>query len=119
MHIADQPPCALLQRDHRRGNLPVGERVAAGLAQRLEPRDQHRIVRRGERQFVDDDDAQRFADDVHSFPEAGSSQQHTISRGAKIGQQPVPRSRALNEQRKIDALWKDFGSATQRAVRSE
>ena len=49
VHVADEPSRALLQRDHGRRDLPVRERIAARLAERIEPRDVHGIVRCRER----------------------------------------------------------------------
>ena len=58
---ADQAPRALFERDHRLRQLFVENGIAAGAADRVEARLEHRIVRRGEGQFVDHDHRERIA----------------------------------------------------------
>src|SRR5690606_14863235 len=76
---ADQAADALLERDHRLRQLFVAERVAAGAADRLQPRLEHRVVGRGERQLVDHHHAQRLTGHVHALAEAGRPQQYAVA----------------------------------------
>ena len=66
-----------------------------------------RLGRSGRRegQPVDDDDAERFAGDVHAFPETGGAQQHAVARSAETFQQHAARRGALHEQRPWRQCW--------------
>ena len=57
-----------------------------------------RIVRRGERQLLDDHQPQRLPLHVHAFPETRGAQQHRIAGVAKNAQQLFARRLALHQQ---------------------
>ena len=115
---ADQAAGALLERDHRLRQLLVAERIAAGAAHRFQPRLEHRIVGRGERQLVDHHHAQRVAGHVHAFAETRGAQQHAVAGFAESLQQHVARRIALHEQRPR-AVAQRLGGFAQGAVRGE
>ena len=82
-----------------------------------------RVVRRGERQLLDDDQAQRVAFDVHAFPEARGAEQHRVAGLAETAQQLFARRLALHQQRKVadlgPALAQQLRRALQRAMAGE
>ena len=73
---ANQPAEALLELEHRLGQLVIGERIAAGGANRLEPGFEQRPVGHAERQLGDDHVLQRVARHVDALPEAVGAEQH-------------------------------------------
>ena len=75
----------------------LGETIAAIASNKLEPRHHQRIGRRAERKFVDRDNRQRPAADVHAFPETARAEQRH-HRAPKTAQQIVTRRIALYEQ---------------------
>ena len=115
---ADQAAGALLERDHRLRQLLVAEGIAAGAAHRIQPRLEHRIVRRRERQLVDHHHAQRFAGDIDAFAETRRPQQHAVAGFAETLQQHVAGRVALHEQRPRPAA-QGLGGFAQRAMRGE
>ncbi len=119
--IAHQAADALLQRDDRLRDLLFEERTAAAPLDRVQPRLQHGIVRRCERQLVDDDDRQRRAFDVHAFPEAAGPEQHSVAVLAKLRQQRFARPVTLNEHRKRQRRTEPraTGSRPRRAARDD
>src|SRR5207249_11303398 len=62
--VTDEAAEPLLQCKDGERHLVIAERVAAAGADRFDARRGDRIGRRGERQLVDDDAAERFTDDV-------------------------------------------------------
>ena len=116
--VADQASGALLERDRRCWNLPGEERIGTGFAQCREPRFQHRIVRRGERQLVDDDARKRLTGDVQAFPETGRTEQHAVAGLTEIREQLMARCAALHEQR-IRQIAQQLGRLLQGAMRGE
>src|SRR5947209_1258040 len=84
---ADQPAKALLQRDHRRRDLILVERIAAVLINGLDACRYYGIVRDREREPVDDHAAQLLALHIYSLPERSGSEQHRVRCGAKFFQQ--------------------------------
>ena len=91
-------PCC--KREDRERDLIVGEGIAAARLDRFDSGGRDRIARRGKRQLVDDDAAERVAHDVHTLPEAGGREQHGIRCRAELLDQRRPRRRALHEDRK-------------------
>src|SRR5512146_2047548 len=77
--VADQASRALLQRDDGARQLVFHEGVSPLFLQLFDARRQHRVVRRGERQLVDDDQRQRLAAHVHALPERLASEQHRVA----------------------------------------
>ena len=73
----------------------------------LEPRGEQRIVRRRERQLVDDDDRQRVAGHVDALPEARAAEQHRVAGLAESHQQLGLRAVALDQQRPRQVLGGD------------
>src|SRR5207302_2449010 len=73
---ADQPSEPLLERERGLRHLEGGERVLAFGAQLLDARLHQRLPRRGERQLVDDDQAERVTLHVDAFPEALAGKEH-------------------------------------------
>jgi len=88
---ADESSGALLQRQRRFRQLVIAERVATACREVLDPRAHQGIVRRGKRELLDDDQAQRFALYINAFPEARRAEQHSVAVGAKLLQQPLTR----------------------------
>src|SRR5207302_9228408 len=89
--VTDEPSQPLRQGEGGEGRLIVRERVAATSLDRLKPGGRHRITRRGERQLVDDDAAQRLAGDVHALPEAGGREQYGVRRRSELIDERRPR----------------------------
>ena len=56
---------------------------------------------RRERQLVDDDAAQRLADDVDPLPEACGGEEHSVRRFFKLPKQLRARYRSLRENRVV------------------
>ncbi len=100
VEIADQPPDALLQCQHRLRQLIFEERIAAAPTNSLESGFQQRIVGCGERQLIDRDDGERVALDVHAFPKTARGQQHRIAKFSKAVEQGFARRLALHQHRK-------------------
>ena len=101
--VADQSTGTLLQCDYRLWKLILHEGVAAFRVDRFDARGQHRIVRRCERQAIDNHQRQRFTAHVHTLPERLAAQQYRIAQLAEALQQFRARSLALHEQRIIHA----------------
>ena len=73
---ADQPASTLLERYRRLGDEVVGEGVAPGALELPHACLDERVVRRRERQLVDQHALQRVADHVDALPEALRTDQH-------------------------------------------
>ena len=93
---ADEPAETLLQPDDRGRHHERVERIEAGFLKQRRARGDDRIVRRRERQAVDDDARQRVADDVDAFPKRGGREQYRIALGAEPFEQFAFRRFALH-----------------------
>ncbi len=94
----DQATHPLLQRKRRLGQLVVAKRIAARRFEVRDARLHQRVLGRGERQLLDDDESQRFALHVDPLPEARRAEEHRIAQFAKLPQQLLARRAALHEQ---------------------
>src|SRR5690606_35947623 len=99
VEIADQASDALLQRQDGLGELRVGERIAAGAADRIDASLDEGVARHRERQLVDDDETQRRPLDVDALPEARGPEQHGIAGLAKPLEQLAARAAPLHVDR--------------------
>src|SRR5579862_4769794 len=95
---ADEAPNTLLEREGRLRKLIIPKRIAAGGLQMLDARPDQGIIRRSERQLLDDHQAQGLALHIDTFPETGGAQQDCVAILAKLFQQPLPRRLTLNVQ---------------------
>src|SRR6202165_6149992 len=86
---ANQASRPLLERQCRFRKLVVTKRVAAAGAEMLDARAHQRIVWRGERQLLDDHQAQRLALHVHALPDARRAEPHAVALGAEFLQQAL------------------------------
>ena len=107
--VADQPSRTLLQVDDGARQLEFHERVASLFVQFRDASRQHRIIRRRERQLVDDDQRQRLAAHIHPFPERLAAQQHRVAVLAEAREQLVARTFALDHQRVLQVLAVELG----------
>src|SRR5487761_701385 len=64
----------------------------------LDPSANERVIWRGERQLLDDDEPQSAALHVDALPEAGRAEQHGAAVLAELPQEPLARSLALHQQ---------------------
>src|SRR5262245_61121799 len=76
LRIANEPTDALFQRNHCLWHLLFEEWIAAASFDRVEPRFQHRIVGRRERQLVDHHDRQCVALHIDAFPETARAEEY-------------------------------------------
>src|SRR5207244_2909955 len=74
--VANETAEPLLQREDRQRHLIVLERFSTARADGVDTGRRDRVARRREWQLVDDDAAQRLADDVDALPEARCGEQH-------------------------------------------
>ena len=87
---ANQPADPLSKLQHRLGKLKVHERVAAGLADSLDPRFDHRLVRHGEGQADDDDVAPAFAVVARENDDTAADRVDRVAEVAVPATAPVP-----------------------------
>src|SRR5438046_6221812 len=80
---ADQSTRALFQADRGLRKLPIEKRIAAVGLQLVESCCEQWIVRRRERQLVDDDERQRVTGDLDAFPEACAAKQDGVAERGK------------------------------------
>jgi hypothetical protein len=83
----------------------------------LDARRQHRVVRRREGQFVDDDQRQRLAAHIDALPEALAADQDGVAQPAKAFQQFVLAALALHQQRESRARRVPVVSCSSSCVR--
>src|SRR5215471_10212344 len=105
--MTNQPAEPLLQRKNRERHLILVERLATTSADRVDARRGDRIAWGGKRQFVDDDAAQRVADDVDALPEARRRKEDGMRRLAKLFEELRPWHRALHEDRIVEGHLRD------------
>ena len=84
---ADQSPCTLFEVDDRLRDLIRHKAIFTAFFDHAQTRCEHRIVRRCERQFVDNDQGQRLATHIHTFPETLRANQYRIFRRAVLIEQ--------------------------------
>src|SRR5260364_381557 len=70
-------------------------------SERVQTGGKHRVVRRRERQFIDDDQGKRFAAHIHPFPKTLTADQNGVARLLEAFQQFSTAGVALYQQRKI------------------
>src|ERR1035437_40699 len=97
----DEAAKALLEGENSRRNLVVEEGFAACLFNGLHARLDDRIAGDSEGQAVDDDATQRFALHVHSLPETRRAEEDGVGGGAELLQESFARSRAMQQDGKI------------------
>ena len=95
--IADQPPDALLEREHGVRQLELRERIAAGSADGFDARSNQRVARHRERQLVEHDEAQRRPAHVDALPEAARAKQDRVAGKTKLLEQLAARAATLYE----------------------
>ena len=88
----------------------VHEAVHALALHHLDAGGQHRVVRRRERQLVDDHQRERVAAHVDAFPETLAAHQHRIAGAPKSIEQFGAPALALDEQREIEATVGEFAA---------
>ena len=108
LRISRPAPC--FSDDRRLGDEVVGEGVAAFALEALDARLDERIVRRRERQLVDDHALQRLAGHVDAFPEALRADQHRARRVEEALHQLALRALALDQH--LDARRRPRRSST-------
>src|SRR5260364_76298 len=98
---ANQAARALLERNHCLRQLIGHKGVLSLLRERVQTGGKHRVVRRRERQFIDDDQGKRFAAHIHPFPKTLTADQNGVARLLEAFQQFSTAGVALYQQRKI------------------
>ncbi len=96
---ADQPADALLQRQHRLGQLVAAECTRTLGLEMLDARAHYRILGRSERQLVDDHQAQRRLPARPRPPRSSRCRAAPRAAGAESSQQLLAWRRALHQQR--------------------